>query len=221
MPYYTEEFVEEQDHGIEELVLSRNYEAQLLDLVFPAGTKVILWNTFGKTLFTVKRICNYFVVFTYLVNDLMISATVNQKTIESICAGYELISAIFKIPETNRIREVANCSVLIAPLLLKFSQHPFKDQAIINTLFKVCTELIKSHDETILSLLLLHNFLPSYILQHYNIQYYYRKESINVGTIHEFILVDRNEHTFNLLLSYLGLIEACVEVSIRILCSYP
>lgn len=214
MPNYTEEYGAKLAIQVQELTLSQSYETQLLDEVFPRGTKVILWNFFGKTLLTIKKPCNYFDVFKNLINDVMISETIDQNTIEAICAGYELFSMILKMPEMNKVREIVHCVVLIAPLLLKFTRNPFKNQIIINTIFNVCTTLIRSFDETILSLLLLHNFLPSYSYQNYDIQNYNKKESINVGVIHEFILAERNEQGYDLLLSYLGLIETCIEVFI-------
>lgn len=213
MPHYTEEYLIEHGRGVEQLTLNQNYEVQKADIVFPKGTQIVIWNLFDKALFTLKHPCNYFIIFKNLVNEVVVSETIDEINPESICSGYRLLLKILEIPETHSLREIQQCLGVVTSLLFKFTRNPFKDKTMVSMMFNVCVKLIQYFDDGMLPVLVLHNFLPTYLFQRYNLKSCQRKDSINVGTINEFILIERLANSYDIILNFLDLIEICIEVS--------
>lgn len=212
MPNYTEEYMSDFGGDLQQVTLAQEYETQQNDMVFPKNTKVVLWKSYSTTLMTLKAPCNYFVAFKTLIDEIITNSDVDERSLEAVGAGYDLLLTILKIPDVHKTREIQQCIAIVAALLLKFTKGPFRVVKMVKSVFKLCVRLIDSYDDSILSSFVLHKFLPSYIFQHYNLNHYQMKECISVGGIADFIIAERLDNCYDLVLHYLELIHICMKV---------
>lgn len=212
MPNYTEEYMVEHSKEIELHTLIQDYVALRSDIVFPRGTNVVIWKSYEKTLLTIKAKCNYFTVFKNIINFAILAPEASESLIDSICAGYNLLILILDMPAALQNPDILQCIGLATALLLKFARDPFKNPKMVTSMFKICVKLIRFYDENVVSLLLLHNFLHTYVSQDYSLSSFRRKEFMKIGTISEFFVFERFSSSYELLISYLDVIETCIEV---------